>query len=341
MRAVEPFSFRRLFLAILAFCGVLVVGTVGFHLMIGEGVVSAFYRAVVTTTLTGLDTPPPSDASKLFSVVLLLSGVAIFLYIAGAVVEVITRGVLGGAFAERRRRHLLEDLHDHVIICGFGRVGRAVAEEVAATGRPYVVVDVNEQSVATAEEVGAPVIHGDGTEDAELRRAGIDRAHALVACADSDEKNVFITLSARAMRPELVLVARASSPAAAEKLRRAGADRVVEPYSSAGRTMATQVLKPHVAALLDVTGIGGSPGLRFEEIVVSEGCEACARTLRDLDLRGRTGASVVAVRRAHGELVASPGADLVLGAGDVVVAVGSPRQIGGLEDVFAPRVRVT
>lgn len=337
MRGVGTFSLRKLLAAQVAFLAVLVVGTVGFHALIGEGWIASFYRAVVTTTLTGLDTPPQTAGSQIFSVALLVCGVVIFLYIAGTVVEVITRGVLGGAFAERKRRHMLEDLDDHVIICGFGRVGRAVAEEVAATGRPYVVVDVNEESVEAAEQLGAPVIHGDGTEDTELRRAGIDRAHALVACADSDEKNVFITLSARAMRPDLVLVARASSPGTAEKLRRAGADRVVEPYSTAGRTMATQVLKPQVAALLEVTGIGGHPGLRFEEIVVSDGCAACDRTLRELDLRGRTGASVVAVRRADGELVASPGADLALGAGDVVVAVGSPEQIGGLEDVFAPR----
>lgn len=337
MRPVEPFSFRRLGIAVVAFVGVLATGTVGFQALIGEGWVASFYRSVVTTTLTGLDTAPPTRGSQLFSVALLLAGVVIFLYIAGAVVELITRGVLGGAFADRRRKHMLEELHDHVIICGFGRVGRAVAEEVAASGRAYVVVDVNAASVAVAEALGAPVIHGDGTEDAELRRAGLERAHALVACADSDEKNVFITLSARALRPELVLVARASSRAAAEKLRRAGADQVVEPYSTAGRTMATQVLKPQVAALLEVAGVGGSPSLRFEEIVVSAGCAACDRTLRELDLRGRTGASVVAVRRPDGDLVASPAADLALGAGDVVVAVGSPDQIGRLEDVFSPQ----
>jgi voltage-gated potassium channel len=337
MRPMEPFSFRRLFIAQGAFAVVLVVGTIGFQGIIGEGWVASFYRAVVTTTLTGLDTPPPTMAGQLFSVVLLLAGVVIFLYIAGAVVELITRGVLGGAFAERRRRRMIENLDDHVIICGFGRVGRAVAAEVVASGRQCVVVDVNEQSVAVAEESGLPVIHGDGTEDAELARAGIARARSLVACADSDEKNVFITLSARAERPDLVIVARASSPGTAEKLRRAGADQVVEPYSTAGRTIATQVLKPQVAALLEIAGIGGSPTLRFEEIVVSGGCDACDRTLRELDLRGRTGASVVAVRRADGELVASPGADVALSADDVVVAVGSPEQIGRLEDVFAPR----
>jgi voltage-gated potassium channel len=332
---VEPFSFRRLLLAQAAFALVLLIGTIGFHQIIGEGWVASFYRSVVTTTLTGLDTPPPTAAGQLFSVLLLLAGVAIFLYIAGAVVELITRGVVGGALAERKRRRIIEELEDHVIICGFGRVGRAVAEEIASSGRACVVVDVNEESVARASDAGLPVIHGDGTEDAELVRAGIERAHSLVACADSDEKNVFITLSARSARPDLVIVARASSHATAEKLRRAGADRVVEPYAAAGRTMATQVLKPQVAALLEVAGAGGTPDLRFEEIVVTAGCDACERSLRELDLRGRTGASVVAVRRPDGTLVASPAADDRLGAGDVVVAMGSPTQIGRLEDVFA------
>jgi voltage-gated potassium channel len=337
---VERFSLRRLVVASVAFVVVLAVGTIGFRSLVGEGWISSFYRAVVTTTLTGLDTPPPSAGAKIFSVLLLLSGVAIFLYIAGAVVEVIARGVVGGSFAERKRRRMLETLRDHVVICGFGRVGQSVAAEITAAAGGCVVVDVNALSVAHAEELGLPVIHGDGTSDEDLRRAGLERARALVACADSDEKNVYITLSARAMRPELVIVARASGSAAAEKLRRAGADRVVEPYSTAGRTMATQVLKPQVAALLEIAGTGSTPSLRFEEILVPAGCDACGRTLRELDLRGRTGASVVAVRRASGELVASPAADLALAADDVVVAVGSPEQISRLEDVLAPRGRL-
>ena len=332
---MESFSLRRLFRAQAAFALVLLVGTIGFHAIMGEGWVAAFYRAVVTTTLTGLDTPPPTAGGMLFTVLLLLAGVVIFLYIAGAVVELITRGVVGGALAERKRRRTIEELENHVIICGFGRVGRAVAEEVRTAGRPCVVVDINEESVASAEEAGFLVIHGNGTEDEELARAGIRRAHALVACADSDEKNVFITLSARSTSPDLVIVARASGQGTAEKLRRAGADRVVEPYASAGRTMATQVLKPQVAALLEVAGAGGAPDLRFEEIVVTDGCDACERSLRELDLRGRTGASVVAVRHRDGVLIASPAAEERLGAGDVVIAMGSPDQIGRLEDVFA------
>lgn len=333
---MEGFSVRRLALACGAFVGVLGVGTLGFHLFLDEGWVAAFYRTVVTTTLTGLDTPPDTSAAQLFSVLLLLSGVAIFLYIAGAVVEAVASGLLGGAMADRRKRRMLETLEDHVIICGFGRVGRTVTEEVAATGRRYVVVDVNDESVQHARDLCVPVIHGDGTSDDDLRSAGLERAYALCACVDSDEKNVYITLSARAIRPDLVIVARASDALAGEKLRRAGADRVVEPYSTAGRTMATQVLKPQVAALLEIAGVAGEPSLRFEEIRVPAGCEAAGRTLRELDLRGRTGASVVAVRRASGELVASPATELALAEGDVVVAVGSPVQIARLEDVFAP-----
>jgi voltage-gated potassium channel len=147
---------------------------------------------------------------------------------------------------------------------------------------------------------------------------------------------VFITLSARALRPDLVIVARASAPGAAEKLRRAGADRVVEPYVSAGQSIARQVTKPQVAALLDLAGVAGTSGLRFEEIVVTEGCAACDQTIRALDLRARTGASVVALRRHDGEVIVTPAADDVLRKDAIVVAVGSPEQIGRLEAVFAP-----
>ena len=152
---------------------------------------------------------------------------AIFLYLAGAVVELITRGVVREHFGEGRRRKAIGQLRDHTIICGFGRVGRSVAAEFDHAGREYVVIDVNPASIAAAVEFGALVVHGDGTEDAHLEAAGLAHARALVASADSDEKNLFITLSARAARPDIFIVARASDDSAARKLRLAGADRVV------------------------------------------------------------------------------------------------------------------
>ena len=333
---MERFSFRRFFIAQAAFVAVLAFGTVGFVLLTDEGWSSSFYRSVVSTTLTGLDTPPDGTASEIFTVVLLLAGVAIFLYLAGAVVELITRGVVGEYFGEGRRRRAIGQLRDHTIICGFGRVGRSVAVEFKLAAKEYVVIDVNPASLASALEFGALVVEGDGTEDADLETAGLAHARALVASADSDVKNLFITLSARAARPDLFIVARASDDSAARKLILAGADRVVQPYSSAGLRIANLVLKPQVADYLDVVSTAGGEELRFEEITVGATCAAAGRPMSDLAIRETTGAMIVALRRGSEAFVTGPAPDSVLDVGDVLIGVGSADQIRRLEEIFAP-----
>lgn len=326
---------KRFGWAVLAFAVVLTVGTVVFQALIGEGWIGSFYRAVVSTTLTGLDTAPESDAAKLFTVILLFAGVAVFFYIAGVIVDVITRGVFGDVFEERRRRRAIEDLSDHVIICGYGRVGRSVAAEFRGTGTPYLVVDITPESVELARSEGAPVVLGDGTEDADLERAGIGRARGLVASVDSDEKNLYITLSARARRPDLVIVSRASDDAAARKIQLAGATRVVRPYSHAGVQIANLVVKPQVADFLDIvtTAGGPAPGLRFEEIVVSG---HAGRTIGELRVHDVTGAMIVAIRRLDGSFESTPGPDARLEEGEVVIGVGTIEEMRRLEELFAP-----
>ena len=335
----DPSYWRRFAYAVLAFVSVLAVGTIVFQALLGEGWVASFYRAVVSTTLTGLASAPEGNSGKLFTVLLLFAGVAVFFYIAGVVVDVITRGVFGDVFGERRMRREIEELRDHVIICGFGRVGRSVAAEFDAARAAFVVVDHNPASVAAARALGALVIQGDGTQDEDLTRAGIEHAKALVASADSDESNVFITLSARAMRPDLVIVARASLDAAARKLALAGANRVVQPYTTAGLQMANVVLKPQVAAFLDIATTAGGvmPELRFEEIVVTPDCDPCGRSIKDLRIREATGAMVVAIRKHDGTLDVTPSPDAVFEAGDVLIGVGTSEEMAGLEALFAPR----
>lgn len=340
MAAVQDESYwRRFAWAVAVFAAVLAVGTVGFQILLGEGWVDSFYRAVVSTTLTGLDTAPDTNAGKIFTVVLLFAGVAVFFYIAGVVVDAITRGVLSDVFGERRRRREIEELRDHVIICGYGRVGRSVAAEFRATGTPFVVVDVTPESVALAQRDGSPVVLGDGTEDDDLERAGIELARGLVASVDSDEKNLYITLSARARRPELFIAARASNEGAAAKIRLAGANRVVQPYSHAGVQLANLVVKPQVADFLDIvtTAGGPMPELRFEEIEVTSECGQVGVTLGDLDVHGRTGAVVVALRRGDGAFEATPDDEIRLAEGDVVIGVGTADEIRRLEELFAPR----
>ena len=335
----EGFQWRRFVYALGAFVVVLVVGTLGFQAILGEGWVGSFYRSVVTTTLTGLDTRPEGAGAQLFTILLLLGGVAIFLYLAGAIVDLIAHGAISDAYAERKLRRTIDDLQNHAIICGFGRVGRRVASEFQATNRAFVVLDHNPDAVEAAREMGALVVEGDGTSDDDLRSAGIEHAGALVAAADSDESNLFITLSARAMRPDLTIVARASVDSTARKLMRAGANRVVQPYTSAGLQMANVVLKPQVAAFLDIaTTVGGEiPELRFEEIVVTRDCDSCGHSIGELRVREATGALIVAIRKHDGAFDVTPSSDAVFEAGDIIIGVGDSEEMAKLEQLFAPR----
>ena len=330
------FSVRRFAYAVLAFAVVLLAGTIGYHAITTEGWIASFYRSVVTTTLTGLDSSPSGPGAQLFTIVLLLAGVAVFLYIAGAIVELIARGVLEDVVGERRRRRAIERLREHTIICGFGRVGRRIGAEFAANGQDFAVIDNNPESVEVARALGAVVVEGDGTEDAELERAGLAHARAIVASVDSDEINLFITLSARAARSDIFVVARASDDSAARKLRLAGADRVVQPYSSAGLQMANLVLKPQVAAFLDVVSTAEGEELRFEEIEVPPTCGAAGRTIRELRVRDSTGAMIVALRKRDGTFDATPSPDARFDEGDVVIGVGTAEELRLLEALFAP-----
>jgi voltage-gated potassium channel len=337
---VERGNLRRFLIACGVFAGILVAGTIGFQILLDEGWVGSFYRAVVSTTLTGLHSAPDSDAGKIFTVVLLFGGVAVFFYLAGVIVDVMTHGIVSDVLGERRRKRTIEELHDHVIICGYGRVGRRVAAEFRDTGTPYVVVDITPESVERAQTEGAPVVLGDGTEDADLQRAGIARARGLVASVDSDEKNLYITLSARAQRPDLVIVARASNESAAGKIELAGANRVVQPYSHAGLHLANLVVKPQVADFLDIVTTAGGPlpEMRFEEIEVTRACGQAGKTIGELRVRGVTGgAMIVALRKLDGTFDVTPGPGARLDEGDVVIGVGTTDEMRRLEELFAPR----
>jgi voltage-gated potassium channel len=336
----RSFSLRRFGFAVAAFALVLIVGTIGFKLLEEEGWVAALYRSVVTTSLTGLDTRPRTTGGQIFAIFVLFFGVAIFLYVAGAIVEVIARGVVGGVWAERKRRRMIDEMRDHYIICGYGRVGRRTAAEFREAGVDFVVLDINEDVLELARERGVPYIHGSGTEDEDLHAAGLDRARGLVACSDSDADNLYIAISARSMRPDLLIVARASDEDAARKMRRAGADRVVQPYSAAGQEMAKLVLRPQVAAFLDIVTSAGGPDLRLEEIEVTDASGKAGSSIRKLGVRRETGALIIALRRRDGSFDATPSPDTVLETGDVVIAVGNDAELQALEELFKPRERI-
>ncbi|MET0939610.1 MAG: NAD-binding protein, partial [Gaiellaceae bacterium] len=239
-----------------------------------------------------------------------------------------------------RRQRVIDQLNDHFIICGYGRVGQAVASEFRTAGVPCVVLDVDPRAIAVAQERGELWIEGSATSDETLEAAGIERARGLVASADSDADNLFITISARAMRPNLLVVARASDPEAHRKLLRAGADRVTQPFATAGSTMAKLVLRPQVAAFLDSVTTEEGVGSRLEEFELTPTSGCAGRTIRELRLRRETGALVIALRRRDGTFDTTPSPDIALEVGDVVIAVGTNDELSALAGHFAPRETV-
>lgn len=334
----SPVTLRQVLIAGASFAALCVVGTIGFALISDESPFDAFYRTIITVYTAGLVSAPESTAAKLFTIAVVVGGVAIFLYVFGLIIELTVSGTVSGTWEARRLTKRVEQLRDHVIICGYGRVGRRAAKEFRDVGVPYVVLDHGADALAYAKSHDDLHIEGRGTQDEDLERAGIRAARGLIACSDSDVDNLYITLSSRALRNELFIVARASTADARTKLQLAGADRIVQPYSTAGLHMANLVLKPQVAEFLDIVSTAGGPmpELRFEEIVVSPNCAPCGHSIGELRIRERTGALVIALRKADGAFDPTPDSGAVLEEGDVLIGVGTTEEMAKLEALFEP-----
>jgi voltage-gated potassium channel len=291
-----------------------------------EGV-SAWYafRWAIDTAATVGGFPQPKDAlAQVVHVALVLGGIGTLFYALATVTEFFGGGHLGEVLAARRRQKMLDSLSDHHIICGFGRVGRQVARDLYAARARYVVVDTNTENRALVRSHRMHFLEGDATDDGVLLEAGIERARSLVACADADAHNVFITLTARGLRSDLAIVARAAVEDTESKLRRAGASRVISPYKSSGTEMARLALHPQISGIVDV-----DVEYRMEEIVVDETRGGVGKTLDEI----RGGAMIVGLRRGE-SFQPQPPPDTALQAGDVLVAMGTPTTLARLEDVL-------
>jgi len=328
-------SLRRAAYAAAAFVVVVVAGTVGFVVVDGESFLEALYRTLITISTAGLVVVPESAGAKAITAVLVVLGVAIFLYVFGLVIELIVSGTLSGAWQERRIRRRVEQLEGHYLVCGYGRMGRSVASEFRAAGAKYVVIDIDPAVVAAATEDGHLALEGSAARDEVLDAAGIGSAVGLVAAAGTDADNLYVVVNAREHRPDLLIVARASDEDAARNLRRGGANKTISPFSIAGKEMATMVLRPQVAAFLDVFTAAGGPSFRLEQIEVSSTCRGSGRTLGELDIRERTGAVVIAHKPLDGEVNTKPGPDTRFEEGDVLIGVGIADEIRALEELFA------
>ena len=319
----EVNDWRRLRIALLVLAGIMIVGTIG-YLILGFPLLDAVYQAVTTLTTVGFrEVHPLSDAGKIFTIVLILFGVGTALYALGVLIQTLVEGDLRGVFGRKCMDRKIADLHDHVIVCGWGRVGRAIAKEIGDAA-PIVVLDRDAARLADSPHLW---LAGDVTDDAVLLGAGLQRARALVAALDTDAGNLFVTLSARALRPDIFIVSRVRVDESVEKLVRAGADRVVNPQSIGGSRMAAFVLQPHVTEFLDVVMHDRDIEFRLEEVTVPPASSVVGRTLRESHIRDLTGALVLALRDSAGEFVSNPAPEQRIAAGDVLIAIGTSAEL--------------
>ncbi|HEV7678958.1 MAG TPA: potassium channel family protein [Candidatus Dormibacteraeota bacterium] len=326
----HPFSRFTRPLVLLAV--VIAYGTVGYWLLGGWSVLEALFMTVITITTVGYEEVHPLDArGEAFSISLIVFGVIGFLYTFGVIVEVLGSGRWQQYRRYKRMQDQLARLRDHVIVCGYGRTGKQVVTELVEGGHPYVVVEMTPQPYEEVQRDRHPHVHGDAANDEVLHAAGIDRARALVSAVDSDERNVYIVLTARSINPRLFIVARSSYPDSMPKLRRAGADRVVSPYTISGRRMAALALQPAVVDTIDIVMGGESGTMAIEELVVPAGTgPLTAGGLR------RSGAVLLAVRSPKGDLSVGPDDSHALDTEDLVVAMGTRSQLDALADALRP-----
>lgn len=328
---------RRLQLGILAFAVVVITGFVGYQVLEGFAPLDALYMTVITVTSVGYGEVVPLDASgRIFTIGLIAAGVGSVTFAVASGAEFVLEGHMRRIIERRRMDRSISGLNAHVIICGFGRVGRRLADELRTERVPFVIIDNEAARLEDAEERRWPFVVGDSTEESVLLEAGVAKARALVACVNSDADNVLTTLTAKGMRPDISVIGRAKAEENEAKFRRAGADRVIAPTTMGGRRIAQLLTRPVVAEFLDL--VGGSAGLEysFEEIPLRKASSLVGLKLGDAELRERWGCSVLAIDHRNGQpLDTHPDDDIVLDADDVLVVIGSVNDLEAMRSSFA------
>ncbi len=327
---------RRAAAAALGLLCLTLLGTLGYMAIEGMRFLDALYMTVITLTTVGYrEVKPLSDVGLWYTMGLLAVGVGMVFYTVVQAGAFLMEGRLLELWSRRSTMRAIDALHDHVVICGFGRLGRAVAEQLAASGAAFVVIDPDPAAQAECETRGWLVVAGSALDDETLATAGITRARALVAALGSDADNVFIALSAREHNAALRIHARAETSEGVRRLRQAGASQVISPHQLGGVRIANAIVRPGVVEFLELSDVGTAREIDLEEVRLSERSAACGVRLRDLAGRG-VRVSVVAIKRGDEALRLQPGPDDELCAGDRVVALGDRENLARLAAMAEP-----
>lgn len=314
----------RLRIAIALFVLTVLIGTIGHKFLLKQTLLDAFYFTIVTLTTIGYgDIVPKDPAAKVFTISFILGGIFTASYTAAVVLGAVIEGEFQSELRGLRKVKKIQKLKDHIIICGYGRIGQDLAASFRAESIPFVVIESDEHVVQSAEAEGNLMLRGDATSDETLRLAGIERARFVVPSLASDADNLFIVMSARYLNPKVSIVARATDLATEEKMKRAGADRVVRPLHIGAQHLAQAVMRPTVLDFIRHSGRMPGHDYSLEEIAVAESASLVNRTLIDLGMKKEIGVIIIGIKRAEGELVFNPSGETLIHAGDTLVAIGA------------------
>ena len=326
---------RNLELIAAALAVLVLVGVLGFHFIERWSYFDGFYMVLTTFTTIGYgEVHPLSRAGREFNIILIVAGVLLAFLLVGALTQALLEFELRSFFGRRRMEREIDRLKDHYIICGAGRVGRSVADELARKSAPFVLIDTNDDELKKHAESGWPVIVGDATKETVLREAHIERASGLVAATTTDAINTYVVLTARGLNPQLRIIARASEEDAEKHFLKAGADFIVSPYSFAGQRIAQTFLRPHVVSFLDTATTHLGMDLEIGEICVGPESRFTGKTIETSRIRQECGVIVLAIKRGQG-MRFNPAPDDRIEAGDFLIAMGEPAQLREVEQMAA------
>ena len=304
------------------------VGVTGYCWIEGWSLLDALYMTVTTLATVGYgETHPLSTGGRIFTMGLIVGGGALAAFALTQLAQIVFSGEWRQHWENQKRLRMLAEISQHIIVCGYGRVGRNVIEELKAEGLPFVVIDLNPEKIARVQETGALTVLGDAANDSKLKEAGIDRARGLVAAAKSDAENVFIVLTARSLRPDLAIVARADLEESQPKLLRAGANRVILPYHITGRRLVTMLVRPDVADFLDEVSHTSGMELLLEQIHVATGSALAGQTLADAQARHQFDVTVLACKTSDGKWNCRPHGGTVVAPHTQLIALGTKEHL--------------
>ena len=331
--------FRHLGRAAVSLLLVVCIGIIGLMHLEGYELLDALYMTVITISTVGFgEVRALSDQGHLFVVILIICGLSVMTYTLGSIAKFAIEGHFGQILGRRRMQHEISGLKDHYVVCGHGRMGQILCQELREEKVPFVVIEGDDEEALALRELGYLVVKGDATQDEILESAGVARARGLVAVVSSDVDNLYITLSARErtreVNPNLYILARASEPHAITKLKRVGANRVISPYQIGGMRIVQALLRPNAFDFVEVVTQSSGLDLMIEELQVGRYSDLVAISLKDSGIRQRYDMIIIGVKKPSGEMIFNPGPEHVIEAGDVMIVLGGKEQTAGLRGVL-------